>query len=91
MIFDALHKQLSRANDALRRSSDAISEQERLVRVLRAGGRPTKRAEELLASFKHAHVALTHYQQELESRIKEQPVAADKETGEVNGLPVTYL
>ena len=89
MVPGQLQKQFSRANDALRRSSDVISEQERLVRVLRGQGRPTERAEELLASFKDAHIALTEYQQELESRIKERP-SAGEET-EVTGFPVTYL
>jgi hypothetical protein len=80
MIHVALHKQLSRAQDALRRSSDAICEQEHLVRVLRAKGCSAERAEELLTSFKRGHAALTCYQQELELRIKEQPPVAGTET-----------
>jgi hypothetical protein len=85
----ALYKQLSRAKDALRRSSDAISEQERLVQVLRANGRATERAEELLHSFKQAHAALTYYEQELELRIKDQPTVAGAETD--GGLQIAYL
>jgi hypothetical protein len=87
----ALDKQLSRAKDALQRSSNAISEQERLVQVLRTKGCSTVQAEELLTSFKQAHAALSCYQQELELRIKEQPAVAGSETGGVNGLRVTYL
>jgi hypothetical protein len=90
MIHVALYKQLSRAKDALRRSSDAIWEQERLVRVLRAKGCSAERAEELLFSFKQAHAALTCYQQELELRIKEQPTVAGAEPGKAIGLQVTY-
>ena len=83
MIHVALHKQLSRAKDALRRSSDAICEQERLVGVLRAKGCSAERAEELLTSFKQGHAALTCYQQELELRIKEQLAVAGAKTKHV--------
>jgi hypothetical protein len=87
----SLDKQLSRAKDALQRSSDAISEQERLVRVLRTKGCSTEQAEELLTSFKQAHAALACYKQELELRIKEQPAVAGAGIGQINGLRVTYL
>ena len=84
MIHVALHKQLSRAQDALRRSSDAICEQEHLVRVLRAQGCSAERAEELLTSFKQGHASLTCYQKEIELRIKEQPPVAGAETVKVS-------
>jgi len=90
-MVPALHKQLSLAKDALRRSSEAISEQEGLVQVLRAKDCSTEHAEELLTSFKQAHEALTCYLKELELRIKEQPVVAGAETGGVHGLQGTYL
>jgi hypothetical protein len=85
----ALHKQLSRTQEALRSSLNAISEQERLVQVLRANGSSTERAEELLDCFKQAHAVLTYYQQELKLRIKEQPGVAGTQTD--GGLQVTYL
>jgi hypothetical protein len=71
---------------------DLIGQQERLVVVLGAEGRPTEHAAGLLASFRQAEAAVAAYKQDLQVRSGEEPALSAKEMSDIKSeIPVTYL
>jgi hypothetical protein len=92
MRTQQLHEQLRRTDEVLLRLTDLISQQERVVGVLGAEGRPTEHAAGLLASFREAEAAVAAYKQELEARNREEPTSSEDEVSELESeIPVTYL
>ncbi len=92
MTSHKLHEQLHRTDEVLGRLAELINQQERLVVVLGAEGRPTERAAGLLASFRQAEAAVAAYKQDLQVRSGEEPALSVNEMSDINSeIPVTYL
>lgn len=92
MTSHKLHEQLHRTDEVLGRLAELINQQERLVVVLGAEGRPTERAAGLLASFRQAEAAVAAYKQDLQVRSGEEPALSANEMSDINSeIPVTYL
>ena len=87
-----LHEQLRRTDEVLLRLTDLINQQERVVGVLGAEGRPTEHAAGLLESFRKAEAAVAAYKQELEAHNREEPASSEDELKDLKSeIPVTYL
>jgi hypothetical protein len=91
MTFHELHEQLHRTDEVLGRLAELINQQERLVVVLGAEGRPTERAAGLLASFRQAEAAVAAYKQDLQVRREEPALSANEMSDIKSEIPVTYL
>jgi hypothetical protein len=92
MTSHKLHEQLHRTDEVLGRLAELINQQERLVVVLGAEGRPTEHAAGLLASFRQAEAAVAAYKQDLQVRSGEEPALSANEMSDIKSeIPVTYL
>jgi hypothetical protein len=90
MTSHELHEQLHRTDEVLGRLADLINQQERLVVVLGAEGRPTEHAAGLLASFRQAEAAVAAYKQDLQ--VRREPALSANEMSDIKSeIPVTYL
>jgi hypothetical protein len=92
MTSHELHEQMRRTDEVLARLADLITQQERLVVVMGAEGRPTEHAAGLLASFREAEAAVAAYRQDLAARSGDEPELSANEVSDIaSEIPVTYL
>ena len=92
MTSHELHEQMRRTDEVLAGLADLITQQERLVVVIGAEGRPTEHATGLLASFREAAAAVAAYRQDLAARSGDQPELSANEASDIaSEIPVTYL
>ena len=83
---------MRRTDEVLARLADLITQQERLVVVMGAEGRPTEHAAGLLASFREAEAAVAAYRQDLAARSGDEPELSANEVSDIaSEIPVTYL
>lgn len=83
---------MRRTDEVLAGLADLITQQERLVVVIGAEGRPTEHAAGLLASFREAAAAVAAYRQDLAARSGDQPELSANEASDIaSEIPVTYL
>jgi hypothetical protein len=90
-MHDDLNQHLIRATNSLSWLSETITEQEKLITVMRAEHRATKCAERLLSSFKSAQAALLAYKNELDSRVRNQEDSTSGPTEKVHGSELQQL